>query len=197
MIDTSKILEFVDLLHKFRAVERRVLVRDSERSENDVEHSYSLAMLAWFLNDVCKLGMNQEKLFKYALAHDLVEVHAGDTFFYADTDLIQSKQEREEEAARKLKEEYSEFSDLHEIIGRYESKGDEEARFIYALDKIEPILNIYLDGGRTWRKDNVTLEMLRSAKTAKVALDNKVEEIFNELLFKLKEEEARLFLDKV
>lgn len=197
MSHTPKILEFVDLLHKFRAIERRVLVRDSERSENDVEHSYSLAMLAWFLNDTCKLGLNEEKLFKYALAHDLVEIHAGDTFFYADSDLIQTKQEREEEAAHKLKEEYSEFSDLHKFIEGYEKKEDEESRFIYALDKIEPILNIYLDGGRTWRKDNVTLEMLTSAKASKVALSPKIEEIFNELISMLKEEESRLFSEKV
>jgi len=190
----EKLLKFTDFLHKFRAIERSLLVRDSERSENDVEHSYSLAMLAWYLNETYQINLEQDKLFKYALAHDLVEVYAGDTYFYHNNEqVLKDKIERELEAAHKIKEEFPDFSELHEIIKQYESRADVESKFIYALDKMEPVLNIYLDKGRTWRKNNVTLEMLEIAKTPKVAIDPTIKKIFKDLVQKLKEEEKSLF----
>jgi len=190
----QKLLNFTDFLHKFRVIERSLLVRNSERSENDVEHSYSLAMLAWYLNETYKINLDQDKLFKYALAHDLVEVYAGDTYFYHNNEqVLKDKIERELEAAHKIKEEFPDFLELHEIIEQYESRTDAESKFIYALDKMEPVLNIYLDKGRTWRKNKVTLEMLEKAKTPKIATDSTIEKIFKELVQKLKEEQSELF----
>jgi putative hydrolase of HD superfamily len=190
----QKLLNFTDFLHKFRAIERSLLVRNSERNENDVEHSYSLAMLAWYLNETYKINLDSDKLFKYALAHDLVEVYAGDTYFYHNNEqVLKDKIERELEASYKIKEEFSDFLELHEIIEQYESRADAESKFIYALDKMEPVLNIYLDKGRTWRKNKVTLEMLETSKTPKIAIDPTVEKIFKELVQKLKEEEKSLF----
>jgi 5'-deoxynucleotidase YfbR-like HD superfamily hydrolase len=45
------LLRFTALLHDFRAVERRILCQGSARQENDTEHSYALAMLAWYPNE--------------------------------------------------------------------------------------------------------------------------------------------------
>lgn len=190
----ENILNFVGLLNKFREVKRVILVKDSDRDENDQEHSYSLAMLAWYVNSTYKLGLDNEKLFKYALAHDLVEIHAGDTFFYhQNEEVVKDKTERELEAATKLDEEFPEFLDMHEAIFNYENKTDREAKFVYALDKVEPVLNIYLDGGRTWKRDEVTIEMLKSMKTPKVAADPIVAEIFAELVQKLESKKEELF----
>jgi putative hydrolase of HD superfamily len=190
----NKILGFVDLISQFRSVERVVLIKDSDRNENDVEHSYSLAVLAWYINNLSKLNLNTDKLLKYALVHDLVEVYAGDTFLYhKDADFVRSKQKREKEAAHKLKKEYSDFSELHKTIEQYEKHEDEESKFIYALDKIEPMLNIYMDKGRTWKETDVTLEMLKTAKTPKVALSPMVEKIFKKLIERLTEEHDELF----
>lgn len=185
---------FVDLLQKFRAVERKILVKESNRYENDQEHSYSLAMLAWYVNDVYKLGLNGEKILKYALAHDLVEAYAGDTYFYTtNKKTIVEKEAREAKAFQKIQKEFSHFSELGEIIERYEKRKDPESRFIYALDKVEPIFAIYRDGGRTWKKQAVTFEMLISKKAPKVAGDKTVQKIFEELVLMLKKDEKRLF----
>ena len=59
--------------------------------------------------------------------------------------------------------------DLHASLAAYMQKSDQESRFVYALDKIEPILHIYLDQGRTWKEKNITLDMLYQAKKDKVA----------------------------
>ncbi|MEI6238241.1 MAG: HD domain-containing protein [bacterium] len=190
----DQILKFVDLIHQFRAVERMLLVKDSERRENDVEHSFSLAMLSWYINSTYKLGLNTDKLFKYALAHDLVEVFAGDTYyFHKDQSVLDSKQKREEEAAEILKAKFPEFPELHEIIHEYEKRKDDESKFVYALDKVEPVLSIYRDGGRTWKKNKVTLDMLKTMKIPKVAIDKNIAEIFQELVERLEREHEVLF----
>ena len=48
MLDKS--LEFLKFLRKFEQIKRKVLRPDS-RAENDAEHSYQIAMMAWFLSN--------------------------------------------------------------------------------------------------------------------------------------------------
>ncbi len=145
-------------------------------------------MLAWYVNDSYKLNLDEKKLFTYALAHDLVEVYAGDVHFFDQTEEVsKAKHAREVEAAARIRKEFPEFNELHEAIERYERKEDKEAKFIYALDKIEPVLSIYRDGGRTWKKNKVTLEMLTTNKFPKILIDSTVKALFDELVIHLTE----------
>lgn len=131
---------------------------------------------------------------KYALVHDLVEIYAGDTFIYStDEALLNSQTKREQAAAARLTEEFPEFADLHLLIARYERRADKESKFVYALDKVLPVLNIYLDNGRTWKKKGITLQMLVDAKQSKAAVSSAVAGYFRELVTLLKEHEKQLF----
>ncbi|MEN9647876.1 MAG: hypothetical protein RLY57_680 [Candidatus Parcubacteria bacterium] len=188
------ILKFTAFLHEFRAIERRVWANTKERLENDAEHSYSLALLAWYINEVDGLGLDTGKLMKYALAHDLVEVYAGDTWFYqTDQKVLDTKVEKEHAALIKIKEYFAEFPELAQIIDEYEKRDNEESRFVYALDKVEPMLSIYLDKGRTWKKNDVTLEKAKAMKIPKVKTHATIDKYFHELLARLEQEEHELF----
>ncbi len=190
----SKIINFTKLLNKFRSVERVVLVNEKERNENDVEHSYYMAMLAWYIVNVNKLDLDINLVIKYALVHDFVEVHAGDTYIYSSEKThLESKEKREKEAAEKIKEDFSEFEDLHTLIEKYEKREDKESRFVYALDKIQPMINIYTDNGRSWKMNKVGLQMLLDHKKDKVAVSPEVKKYFEELIELLKSEEKDLF----
>lgn len=190
----THLLSFTKLIGELQAVERTILVRGSRRQENDVEHSYSLAMLAWYVLDTGKFPLNREKVLLYALAHDMVEVYAGDTYLYTeDKALLDSKPERERLAAERLAAEYPEMPELHAALQAYVARDSAESRFVYALDKIEPILKIYLDGGRTWREKQVTIEMLYENKKGKVALSPEIQPYFDELIALLRKEEKELF----
>ena len=61
----------------------------------------------------------------------------------------------------------------NELIEQYEAREDKESRFVYALDKIQPMLNIYTDGGRTWKEKGVTIDMLVEYKKEKVKQDRR------------------------
>lgn len=190
----NRLLIFAKLIGELQAVERVIRVRGSDRWENDVEHSYSLAMLAWYILDTENLPLDRDRVFRYALAHDLVEVYAGDTYIYSeDQAFIASKPERERLAAERLIAEFPEVPEMHAAISGYVKKEDAESRFVYALDKIEPVLKIYLDAGETWKKKGVTLDMLYESKKDKVAFSPEIQPYFDELMLLLRKEEKMLF----
>lgn len=169
------------MLHEFQAIERIVDVPGRDTSENDVEHSYHLAMASWYLADSFP-ELDKDKIIRYALVHDLVEVHAGDTFAYGTIDELASKESREAAALTQLQKDWKDFSDLGNTIEVYEKKEDQEALFVYALDKIMPIIVILAAEGKTWKDRGITLEQLRISKTPKVALSPQVLPYLNELL---------------
>lgn len=193
-MNLKNILNFTAFTHKFQQVVRTIYVTGIDRDENDLEHVGQLALLAWYIAESEKLDLDQEKLIKYALAHDLVETYAGDTYFHTtDQALKDSKAEREANAAKRIRTEFSEFDDLHELIEAYEEKKDKEARFIYALDKMIPVLNIYLDHGRSWKRDKVTLEMIRK-KDEKIAESPELINAWMEFTKLLEEGKKDLFI---
>lgn len=190
----EKLIKFTKLLNEFRAVERVLRVPGQDRYENDTEHSYNLAMMAWYIVSSTKNNLDQDKVIRYALVHDFLEVYAGDTYIYSeDAAHLASKHEREAAAIAKLRETLTEFPDLHATIDAYEARSDAESRFVYALDKIEPVLHMYLDGGRTWKEAKIGLERVYESKKDKVSLSPEIKPYFDELMELLKSKEKELF----
>ena len=185
MPDIQRLLDLQRLLQRFNEIDRVVHRKhgDGMRQENDTEHSYNLTMTAWYLApSFPNLDCNQ--VIKYALVHDLVEIHAGDTFAFASEALLGGKHEREQAAARQLQTEWADFPEIHVLIKEYETRANPEARFIYALDKIMPVMQIYIHEGYSWKQHKVTAKMIRDNKADKIALSPEVQPYF-EALFSL------------
>jgi len=193
MRSVNRLIELQSFLHAFQSIERTVDVPDREAAENDVEHSFHLALAGWFLaSDFPELDRN--KIIRYSLIHDLVEVHAGDTFFYADASELATKEAREQDALVKIKDSWPDFPELWESIRLYETKEDDEAKFVYALDKIMPMIVIMQAGGKTWKDNNISFERQRSSKLEKVKVSKHILPYFNELI-KILEQKPELFAD--
>lgn len=187
-------MAFVRLLNDYRLVQRRLFVNGEDRRENDLEHSYQLAMLCWYIIETEHLNLDVNRVLKYALLHDLVEVYAGDTpFFSNDMELKGSKQDRERLAHDRLVDEHPEFAPIKEYIAEYESRETPEAKFVYAADKLQPILNIYADDGRTWKAEKITYEMEVEMKQDKVAVDPHIRMIYAEFMKLVAEHKEDLF----
>lgn len=178
----TRLLELQRLLAAFSQVERMNHRKHADAfvPENDTEHSYNLAMTAWYLAKWFP-ELNRDVLIRYALVHDLVEVHAGDTYIYGSKDELASKVQREAEALKKLEADWPDFESMNETIHAYETRADAESCFIYALDKIMPIMMIYIHDGYTWKKEGVTVDMLYKAKIDKIKLSPEVLPYFNQL----------------
>jgi putative hydrolases of HD superfamily len=194
-MNLKTLIPFVQLTLKFQQTKRSIYAVDENRLENDAEHSYQIGIVAWYLNNMHKLELNTELLIKYALVHDLVEVYAGDTpnFGEGAEEMKKTKHERETQAMLRLREEFSSFEEMNTLIDRYEKLEDKESRFVYILDKFLGPLNVYLDKGRSWHKNKVTLKKLIENKEGRIMKDPVIFEYFKELSAILREEEQTLF----
>lgn len=180
--DIHRLLEFQRLLLAFNQVDRKVHRKHGEEFvyENDTEHSYNLAMTAWFLAEHFP-HLDRDKLIRYALVHDLVEIHAGDTYVFDSSEKLESKQEREDRALEKLRKDWADFASLTEEISAYENRDTEEAKFVYALDKIMPMLQIYIHDGHTWKHEGISHRQLDAVKRDKVAVSAEINDYYQQL----------------
>ena len=181
--DIHRLIELQQLFLVFTQIERGVHRKQNDVfiPENDSEHSYTLAMTAWYLSKWFP-ELNQSKLIRFALAHDLVEIHAGDTFFYGTPEELGSKQEREAIAYKQLENDWSDFDDMLSSIKSYETRDSNEARFVYALDKVLPIIQVFINEGYSWKKHKITMDVLHEYKVDKISLSPEVKEYFDQLI---------------
>lgn len=192
IIDLSLLLDFTTFTHEIRSVKRSMWVMNEEVLENDSEHGYQLAMIAMFLIEENNLSLDIKKCMCMAIVHDVVEVHAGDTHIYGPSSDIESKEEREKAAILKLKTDWPNLNLMHQLIAEYEQKESKEAKFVYALDKLIPMLNNYLDNGRNWKRENIQLDQIINAKTGKINKDPTVNKYYEETI-KLIKSKPELF----
>ena len=182
----QRVIDLHRLLIAFHGIERQIFLPDiaqyKDRAETDTEHTYTLAMLAWFIADhVPHLDTN--KCLRYALVHDLIEIDAGDTFAYdKDNAVHQSKHERELGAKKKLQDSWPDFASMHDAIEAYETQRDAESRFVFAMDKLAPIVLNVLGEGKSWHAHGISLQELKEHKTKKISVSPEVVALFEELI---------------
>jgi putative hydrolase of HD superfamily len=178
-------IKFSRLMLRFQSVVRAIHLPGRDEKENDAEHSYHLAMMAWYLNSHARLGYDTDRLIRYALAHDLVEAYAGDVSAL-DLDARRHKAKREAEALRRIEHEFPEAKELTDAVRDYELLADAEARFVYALDKLMPTLMVYLDEGRTWKEEGQTQELIHFCQSDRIALSEPVNQLYEQLAWILR-----------
>lgn len=147
-------------LDRLKGVERRNRLADGSRRENTAEHSWHLGMAAIVFAPYAIEPIDVAKAVAMALAHDVVEIDAGDTFAYDQGDDAASKEAREQAAADRL---YGLLPGHHgtylrELWDEYERGDTAEARYVMAIDRMAPMLLNIAEGGTTWREHGITRE---------------------------------------
>ena len=163
--DLLKQIEFIKEIDKIKYIQRKTKLFNSDRRENDAEHSWHLAMMAVVLSDHSDHKIDLLKVIKMVLIHDIVEIDAGDTFLY---DKIKSHDNTEEE--QKCAERIfgilpeKQANELLEIWIEFETGTSNEAKFARSLDNLEPILQNASNQGGTWKEFNVDYETVIEKK---------------------------------
>lgn len=153
--DISRIrqqIQFIETLDKLKQVLRQNLVMDESRRENSAEHSWHCATLAMVLGEYAAPQLDQLRVLKMLLLHDVVEIEAGDTFCF-DLAANRDKAAREQQAASRIfgllpGDLATEFRALWE---EFEAAKSAEARFANALDRFQVLLQNVNTRGGTWR----------------------------------------------
>ena len=80
--DLLKQIEFIKEVDKLKYILRKTKLINSDRNENDAEHSWHLALMAVILGGHANFQIDLLRVIKMLLIHDIVEIDAGDTFIY-------------------------------------------------------------------------------------------------------------------
>lgn len=153
-------IQFIEEIDKLKLIFRQNVVIDTERNENDAEHSWHLAIMAILLSEYSTdRDINVLKVVKMVLIHDLVEIDAGDTFCY-DEKGYEDKEEREQKAAKRLFNilPSDQAKEILNLWQEFEDLNTSEARFAACLDRLQPLILNYNTNGHTWKKPGVTSE---------------------------------------
>lgn len=154
-----KDMQFITELDKMKTVLRQTSIIGNERREDDAQHSWHISVMAMLLSEYSNEKINVNKVIKMLLIHDLVELHAGDTFCY-DVEANIGKREREEEAIEAIAKSLSgsKGQEIKELWIEFEDMETEDAIFAASMDRLQPMLNNYNNNGGTWKKFNVSKE---------------------------------------
>ena len=163
--DLIKQIEFIKEIDKLKYIQRRTRLFNSDRNENDAEHSWHLAMMAIILSQHSNAAIDVLKVVKMVLIHDIVEIDAGDTFIY-DTVKNHVNTDDERIAAERIfgllpKEQAEE---LIRIWEEFEAGETDEAKFAKSMDRLEPLLQNVSNNGGTWKEYNVDYKKVYEKK---------------------------------
>ncbi len=154
----EKLVELARLSLQFGQTNRVTLYPDKITPESDTDHTFMLGLFACVLQEYCAPNLNRGKVAEYALIHDFVEVYAGDTLSLGLHDKSE-KEAREHQALLRIKSEYDTvFPWIGEVIEKYESLVEPEARFIKVLDKLMPGIVHQLNDGYAFEVVDVSIE---------------------------------------
>ena len=148
--------EFLLEIDKMKRIYRQTHILGGDRAENDAEHSWHLALMAFLLDEYANQEVDTARVMKMVLVHDLVEIYAGDTYAY-DEGGNASKREREVKAAEKLfallPEDQGAF--LRGLWDEFEAYETPEALYAHTLDNFQPLMLNAANGGADWKSHGV------------------------------------------
>ena len=149
----AKQLAFALELDKEKSVFRQTHLSGHGRNENDAEHAWHMAIMAYLLKEYANEDVDIAKVMIMCLIHDIVEIDAGDTYAY-DPKGLATQKAREEAAKERIfsmlpDEQKEEFTALFDEFEAYETA---ESKFAHAMDNFQPLIPNNSNGGGDWKE---------------------------------------------
>jgi len=144
--DLNKIFNFLKIAGNLKRT-LRYKSAHKKLGESVADHTWRLALMSFLIADELKLKINITKAIKIALAHDLAEAITGDIdalLIYNKTVSQKTKEKAEIAAMKKIAAALPKPA-AEEIVKLWQEYSDGatiEAKYIYALDKLEALTHI-------------------------------------------------------
>lgn len=157
----QKQINFSLEIDKEKNIFRQTHLSNHGRRENDAEHAWHMAIMAYILQEYSNEKIDIAKVMIMCLIHDIVEIDAGDTYAY-DENAKKTQKDREEIAKQRifsiLPENQKE--DLMMIFDEFEKSETPEAKFVRAMDNLQPLILNNSNNGDDWKVHNVTSKQI-------------------------------------
>ena len=164
----KKQLDFALEIDKEKNVFRQTHLSGHGSRENDAEHAWHMAIMAYLLREYANEAVDIGKVMLMCLIHDVVEIDAGDTYAY-DTESLKTQKAREDAAKERI---FSLLPDdqkaaLIALFDEFEAYETPESKFAHVMDNLQPLLLNNSNGGSDWREHAVTSKQVykRQSKT--------------------------------
>lgn len=164
----KKQLDFALEIDKEKNIFRQTHLSGHGRNENDAEHSWHMAVMAYLLREYANEEVDITKVMLMCLIHDIVEIEAGDTYTY-DEEAKKTQKSREDAAKEKI---YSllpedQKQELIALFDEFEAYETAEAKFAHAMDNLQPLILNNSNEGGDWKEHDVSAKQVygRQGKT--------------------------------
>ena len=170
----KKQLAFALEIDKAKNIFRQTHLSGNGRNENDAEHSWHMAIMAYLLKEYANETIDIARVMLLCLIHDIVEIDAGDTYAY-DADGLKTQKQREDKAKERIFSELKgilvgdgmadllrphlpaeQKAELIALFDEFEAAETAEAKFAHAMDNLQPLLLNHSNHGGDWKEHNVT-----------------------------------------
>jgi putative hydrolase of HD superfamily len=164
----KKQLAFALEIDKEKNIFRQTHLSGHGRNENDAEHAWHMAIMAYVLREYSNEKIDVAKVMLMCLIHDIVEIDAGDTYAY-DAEKLKTQTARENAAKERifslLPDEQKE--ELIALFDEFEAFETPESKFAHAMDNLQPLMLNNSNGGADWKEHEVTAQQVygRQSKT--------------------------------
>ncbi len=155
-------LAFALEIDKEKNVFRQTSLSGHGRKENDAEHAWHMAIMAYLLREYANEDVDIAKVMLMCLIHDIVEIDAGDTYAY-DEENLKTQKAREDAAKERIfsllpDDQKAEFTALFD---EFEDCRTAESKYAHAMDNLQPLLLNNSNDGGDWKEHGVTSAVVR------------------------------------
>lgn len=149
----QKQLDFALEIDKEKNILRQTHLSGNGRRENDAEHAWHMAVMAYILKEYSNREIDIAKVMIMCLIHDVVEIDAGDTYAY-DEENLKTQKRREDMAKERI---FSilppdQKAELIALFDEFEACQTPEARFAKAMDNLQPLILNNSNHGGDWKE---------------------------------------------
>ncbi len=157
----QKQLAFALEIDKEKNIFRQTHLSGHGRRENDAEHAWHMAIMAYLLREYANEKVDIGKVMLMCLIHDIVEIDAGDTYAY-DTENLKTQKAREDAAKERIFSLLPEDqkAELIALFDEFEAYETAESKFAHAMDNLQPLLLNNSNEGGDWKEHDVTVKQV-------------------------------------
>lgn len=178
-------LDFILEIDKEKNILRQTLLSGHGRRENDAEHAWHMAIMAYLLQEYSNEPIDISRVMIMCLIHDIVEIDAGDTYAY-DSEGLKTQKAREDAAKERIFSMLppTQKQELMALFDEFESFETPESKFAHTMDNLQPLLLNNSNDGSDWIEHQVNADQVYGRQSKSKLGSKQLYEVTDQILKK-------------